>query len=182
MKRLICIIATFYFFTHFVRANHPPSIAIVLGTTVIDTLPSKAFEHRIKHGIHLYKSETVQKILFTGGIVHGRKYAEAEVAYHYAIRMGVSPQDIILENKATNTIENIRWIKKHLDTTNYQMIFLITDSIHIQRALLITEKEGLQVTPSPSDTEYFLQSFQKFKYKIRESIYRALYTITTFWD
>lgn len=135
MRRLICIIATFYFFTHSVWAQHPLSIAIVLGTTVEDTLPSRAFEHRIKHGIHLYKNGTVQKILFTGGIVHGRKHAEADVAYRYATQKGVPPQDIILENKATNTIENIRWVKKHLDTTNYQKIFLITDSIHIKRAM-----------------------------------------------
>lgn len=164
------------------HASEQASIAIVLGTSVIDSLPSPAFEQRILHGIQLYQNGIVQKLLFTGGIVHGRKYTEAEVAYIYAINNGIPAQDIIIEDKATNTIENIRLVKLHLDTVSYKNVYLVTDSIHIRRAQLIAKEEKLQVSPSPSSTSFISSNFEKFKYNIRETLYRTLYSMSQLWN
>lgn len=177
------LLALFCFCSHvFAQAKQKitSNIAIILGTTIVDSLPSPAFEQRILHGVHLYQNGTVQKLLFTGGKVHGRKYAEADVAYRYAIKKGIPAQDIIVENKATNTIENIRLVKLHLDTTHYKNVYLVTDSIHIKRAVLIAQEENISAIPSPSSTQYIPSSLKKFKYKIRETLYRTLYSISNF--
>ncbi len=68
----------------------------------------------------LYKAGWAPKIVFTGYLGKGTKGVfskpEAELFAEIAQKEGVPPEAILVENKATNTGENISFVKKMLAT------------------------------------------------------------------
>lgn len=152
----------------------PVNLAIVLGTSIQGENPSPAFQQRIDHGIFLYKTQKVSRLLFSGGKVDGNKYSEAEVAAKYAIQNGVPFNDIIIEDQSKNTIENFKFSKKIIDTLSLDTIYIVTDSIHIKRAMMIANANQLKALASPSSLSHIKNKTQKFKYRSREMLYRFL--------
>lgn len=69
----------------------------------------------------LYKKNYAPKILFTGGLGRNTKdlwtQSEAERFAGIAVKEGVSKQDIIIENKSSNTAENIKFSKTILENS-----------------------------------------------------------------
>ena len=72
-----------------------------------------------ERGAQLYLEGMAPKILFSGGL--GRLTAnnwtapEAEIFAKIAIKMGVPKSDILIENKSTNTGENVKFSMKVLE-------------------------------------------------------------------
>ena len=84
---------------------HPSDLIIVLGSNDIRVA---------QRGTELFLSKYAPLILFSGGIAHtedmlntGWNKPEADVFAEEAIKLGVPKEDILIENKATNTGENI---------------------------------------------------------------------------
>ncbi len=72
----------------------------------------------------LYKQNFAPKILFSGGLGRNTEnmwtVAEADRFAGIAINMGVPKEDIIIENKSTNTAENIEFTKEILKNLNFK--------------------------------------------------------------
>lgn len=84
---------------------HPSDLIIVLGSNDIRVA---------QRGAELFLNNYAPLILFSGGIAHtedmlntGWNKPEADVFAEEAIKLGVPKEDILIENKATNTGENI---------------------------------------------------------------------------
>lgn len=94
----------------------------------------------------LYLDGYGNKIIFTGGF--GRitknlwKMTEADKFAQVAIDMGVSKEDIIIENKASNTGENITNTKALLNSLNlHPSSFIIVDKPYRERRTYATLKK-----------------------------------------
>ena len=81
--------------------------AIVLEAAVWEDQPSPVFEERIKHGIMLYQSGVVDRLIFTGGLGEGDRLAEGEAGRRYALARGVPDEAILIETVSTITLENL---------------------------------------------------------------------------
>ncbi|MCW7491589.1 YdcF family protein [Leptospira sp. 2 VSF19] len=77
-----------------------------------------------KFASDLYKNGYANRILFSGGLNFFTKNifpdSEADSFANFAIKEGIPSKDIIIENKSTNTGENIQFSKSLLNATNVE--------------------------------------------------------------
>ncbi len=103
-------------------------------------------KERTVKAVEMYKSNRVKKLVFMGG-GYGDSNAsndhipESHQMRDYAIELGVNPEDIIVEDKSTNTKENVVFTLKILNLTNEDTVMLITSEFHLKRCKAIMQKQ-----------------------------------------
>lgn len=127
---------------------------IVLGAGVNGTTPSIPLVKRIEEG-YIYMSENPDTILIaSGGQGFNESISEAECIKRELVKKGISEDRILLENKSTSTIENLRFsmdIIKNPDAN----VGIITNSFHEYRAGIIAKHEGYTNAQSVPATTLF---------------------------
>lgn len=151
--------------------------AIVLGAAAWGEKPSPVFEERIKHGIWLYKNGYVDKIIFTGGKGENTDISESAVAKQYAIEHSVPEKDIYIEEESTITQENIMYASKITKENNISTVLLVSDPLHMKRAMLMAEDYGLEAYPSPTPTTMYQTTKSKLIFLSREVFYYIGYQV-----
>ncbi len=149
--------------------------AVVLGAAAWDKRPSPVFQERINHGIALYQSGRVEKLVFTGGTPKKGFMTEAEVARRYAIKQGVPARDILFENKSRNTYENLYNVRPLLRTNGIGTIIIVSDPYHTARAAAIAKDLDLNAYTSGTPTTRYSESRKKTKFLLQESYALFLY-------
>jgi uncharacterized SAM-binding protein YcdF (DUF218 family) len=113
---------------------------------------------RITEAIRLYRLGKIKKMLMSGesafNIKNGVSYAPEFL--QYMKEMGVHPSDIILEQKARSTAENVAFLTEMLKDSNPETpILLITSGWHMRRTLKGFEDSGLNLIPYAVDVHGF---------------------------
>ena len=126
--------------------------AIVLGAAVWGNEVSPVFRERINHAIELYRSGKVRKVIFTGGQGNRNEQTEAAAARAYAIRNGVPENDILIEETSHTTYENVVNAKQLADANGLKKVLLVSDPMHMKRAVAMAGDIGLEAYPSPTPT------------------------------
>jgi uncharacterized SAM-binding protein YcdF (DUF218 family) len=157
--------------------SEPANVAIVLGAAVWNERPSPVFEERIKHAIDLYKSGSVQAIIFTGGIGKGDRSAESQVAREYAIQHGIPAEHIYCEARSRTTRENLQEAKRILDQRNLLDVVVVSDPLHMRRAIAIARDLGIAAHPSPTPTSRYRTWQSRLGFLLRETYYYASYLL-----
>ena len=108
---------------------------------------------RLTETFILYRKKKIKKILFTGGsgVLFATDTSEASFAKKYFLDLGVKEEDIIIEDKSRNTIENARFTKQILDEKKFKKILLITSAFHMPRSSQIFKKQEIEFTAFPVD-------------------------------
>ncbi|CAM5787267.1 YdcF family protein [Brevibacillus borstelensis] len=145
--------------------------AIVLGAAVWDSQPSPVFRERIDHAIWLYQNGYVKGILFTGGKSADSAEAESEVARDYAIKHGVHPADILVENRSTITEENLSFALEVARTANWRSFTIVSDPLHMKRSLAMAHDLGMEAYSSPTPTSAYQSLKTKAPFFLRELFY-----------
>jgi uncharacterized SAM-binding protein YcdF (DUF218 family) len=134
----------------------PSDAIIVLGAAAYDAKPSPVFEERIRHGIDLYKRGLAPKIIFTGGYGGvGARFSESQVARRYALRNGVPDKAILIESVSRNTHDNLRQASRLMQQHDLHRVVIVSDPLHMARALRISRELGIQAVGSPTPTSRF---------------------------
>ena len=113
----------------------------------------------------LYHAGFAPKVLFTGGLGRNTKemwtQSEAERFAAIAMKAGVPEQDIILENKSTNTAENIMFTKAKLQELGMDVKKLICvhkpfmeRRLHAALGVYWPEMEVVMTSPQVTIEEY----------------------------
>ena len=124
--------------------------AIVLGAAVWTSSVSPVFRERINHGIDLYQTGRVRKLIFTGGQGNPGEPTESSAARQYALQRGVPMADILIEEKSHTTYENIVYAKQLADTHGIKNVLIVSDPLHMKRAVVMANDVGLAAEPSPT--------------------------------
>ena len=132
------------------RSDASADAAIVLGAAVWSSGVSPVFRERINHGIDLYQNGKVRKLIFTGGQGNPGEPTESSAARDYALQSGVPLQDILIEQKSHTTYENIRYAKEVADAHGIKRVLIVSDPLHMKRAVLMAQDVGLIAEPSPT--------------------------------
>lgn len=126
--------------------------AIVLGAAVYGDRPSPVFEERIRHAVALYQTGLVAKIIFTGGCGTGADHAESEVAAAYAIQAGVPADATFTERRSRTTQQNLAEAKLLMDAHGLRTAILVSDPLHMRRAMWMAGDLGIAAVSSPTPT------------------------------
>ena len=144
--------------------------AIVLGAAVYGDRPSPVFEERIRHGIALYQTGLVAKIIFTGGCGTGAEHAESEVAAAYAARAGVPAADLLTERRSRTTQQNLAEAKLLMDAHGFRTAILVSDPLHMRRAMWMAGDLGIAAVSSPTPTTRYRSLKTKLEF-LRHELY-----------
>ena len=156
----------------------PADCAIVLGAAAYGVRPSPVFEERIRHGLALYQTGLVRKIIFTGGYGTGADHAESEVAAAYAQRAGIPPADILTELRSRTTQQNLAEAKRLMDAHGLDRAILVSDPLHMRRAMWMARDLGIDAVSSPTPTTRYRSAKTRWRFLRRELYYWHHYLFT----
>lgn len=164
-----------------VRDDGPADAAIVLGAAVWDGEPSPVFEERIKHAIDLYQQGRVKALIFTGGMGEGERLAESIAASVYAIKHGVTPGDVFCETASHFTHENLLGAKAIVEQQRFDRVLIVSDPLHMRRALTMARDFGLNAYSSPTPTSRYISLASQLDFLWGEVRYYATYLVRRPW-
>ena len=99
---------------------------IVPGVPFIAPRWDMTMTMRVVWAVHLYQRGLTKKIIMSGSAVYS-PYVEAQIMKLYAIKFGVPAEDIIIEDRAQHSTENIWYSYKLAKSLGYENIALATD-------------------------------------------------------
>ncbi|RSD25466.1 YdcF family protein [Mesobacillus subterraneus] len=136
-----------YQISHHARLDAPDhaDYMIVLGARVKGTVPSLALQFRIDHAAAYLKENPNTIVIASGGRGPGEDISEAESIKRELMDHGIEESRILLEDKSTDTYENIRF-SKELIPEDAATGLVVTNDFHIYRAKMIARKEGLDLS------------------------------------
>lgn len=153
---------------------------IVLGARVRGTTITKSLAKRLEKALWYLEENPGTVAVVSGGQGNGEDISEARAMHDYLISKGISEDRIIMEDKSTNTGENIDFSMKLISEDAQKdnpRIGIITNNFHIYRAVKICEGRGYSVKgiPASSDEILFVNSmvrefFAVIKYKLSGAI------------
>ncbi len=158
------IIATLY--CNIMAARHTPKfdkdVIIILGSKLRSdgTLPpllqaraDKAIEFADKQ-----YAETKKKIIYmpSGGKGDDEIKAEAKAIEEYLISKGINKKQIVIEDKSTSTIENMKYSKEKIEKIKEDAkISFSTTNYHVFRSGVIASKQGIECEGMGSPTKWY---------------------------
>ena len=152
-------------------------VAIVLGAATSDGEVSPVYRERINHGIWLYENGYVDYLILTGGIGKGNEMSDAHAAKQYAIKKGVSEQVILIEEKSTITEENLEHAKAIMDEHSLDTAIIVSDPLHMKRAMLMASDYGIDACSSPTPTTMYRSAKTQIPFLAREVFFYIGYSI-----
>ncbi|WP_353259131.1 YdcF family protein [Prochlorothrix hollandica] len=125
---------------------------------------------RLLHGARLYQAQKAPLVILSGGRVQWQVQtdpdsvpnsvpnsvlppiaSEAEDMATLLQGFGVPGSALVLEPQSLNTYQNALYTAEILRERQLNTILLVTSAIHMPRALAIFRKQGLTVSPAPTD-------------------------------
>ena len=154
--------------------------AIVLGAAVWTQQVSPVFRERINHAMDLYRRGRVHKIIFTGGQGNRNEPTESAAARAYAVESGIPPSDILIEQRSHTTFENLVYAKQLADVHGLKKVLIVSDPMHMRRAISMAHDVGLEAYPSPTTTTRYTGFRSQFTELTRETFYYLGYSVRSF--
>lgn len=151
--------------------------AVVLGAGVVGNEPSPVFRERINHGVWLYQNGYVKVLIMTGGYGEGAACSEAAAARDYAVRQGVPPEDILIEEKSRITQENLYYARRLMEEYGLKDALIVSDPLHMKRAMRMAADYGIQAYTSPTPTTRFVSARTKLPFLARELFFFTGYKV-----
>jgi len=151
--------------------------AIVLGAAAWGERPSPVFRERINYALELYQAGVVRKLIFTGGQADASEPAEAMVAQQYATERSIPETDIFIETRSQSTRENLYYAQQIAWQNGLTRIFIVSDPLHLKRAVLIAQDLGMDAYPAPTPTTRYQSLSSQLSFLVRETYYYTAYLI-----
>jgi uncharacterized SAM-binding protein YcdF (DUF218 family) len=148
------------------RFQHNPDLPeqvdgiIVLGGSVIPVrsvewqqLETNQFHERLSSFIQLAQLYPDARLVFSGGnaSTDEDKPTAAQIAGAYFLKSGISPERLLIENKARNTAENASYSRQLANPQSNETWLLITTAFHMPRAMGVFCQQNWKVIPYPVD-------------------------------
>ena len=137
---------------------------IVLGAHVDGTRLTLALLERTRRALLYLKENPGTVAVLSGGKGDGENISEAEAMYRYLSGHGISKDRLIREDQSTSTVENIRFSREKIGTSDCS-VGIVTNNFHVWRGTAIARKQGFrEAYPIPS----VYRSWRLFIYIPRE--------------
>lgn len=132
----------------------PPRFVVVLGSGHISDARLPVTGQiggtslvRLAEGIRLQRLLPGAKLVVSGGAV-GDPVANARVVAAVAESLGVAREQLVIEDRPLDTVEEARFLAPVLKDTPF---VLVTSALHMPRAMAIFENLGMRPTAAPTD-------------------------------
>jgi len=157
-------------------------VILVFGGGVGETgSPGKSTIERARYAVYLYKDGYSQNIIFSSGYTY--IYNDAENMKLFAVSMGVPEKNIILEEKANNSYENVMFSKKILNENKWRSVLLVSSLYNMRRTELVFNKcaKNIKVIYAPVDKTQFYDRTGGVKFEQIKAIMHEYLGIIYYW-
>lgn len=144
------------------KPNYDKDYIIILGSKIRDNGSlTPILQARVDKAIEFAKEQkekTNRRIVFvpSGGKGEDEIIEEAEAMKNYLIEKGIDQEDIIVENKSKNTLQNMEFSKQKIDEDNKDgKIIFSTTNYHVFRSGVIANKAGIDCEGMGSSTKWY---------------------------
>jgi uncharacterized SAM-binding protein YcdF (DUF218 family) len=138
----------------------PPYDVVIVLTGMVDLALSRRGHleftggvDRILAGIDFVKQGMSKQLLISGG--SGRLFAsdikEATLLQTFALQLGLTAEQVLVETASRNTYENAAYSATMLRAQRLQRALLITSAAHMRRAVAAFHKQGIFPDTYPVD-------------------------------
>lgn len=124
---------------------------------------------RINRAVDLYRdcregAQRLCRIQVSGGDAQHLGRPEAQVYYENLLRLGVAPEDLIIESRSMNTWQNAQFSAPLLKAWRADRILLVSSGYHLRRGALYFRHFGIDATPVRADYINGLHSWLPLSY------------------
>lgn len=96
-------------------------------------------KERVDWAFKLWQEKIFPQFILSGGLVKNG-YTESAAMGRYLEQLGVPPSNLFLEDKSSNTWENVLYSLEILKQHNWSKVLIVTSPFHSGRAYLIWQK------------------------------------------
>ena len=125
---------------------------IVLGAQMRDSGPSKALALRLDTAVTYLEENEATLVVVSGGKGSNEPVSEAQGMFDYLVAKGIAPERIVMEDKSTNTKENLEFSQKLIPEA--ASVGIVTNNFHVYRGTRLAVKQGFRTVcglAAPSD-------------------------------
>ena len=150
---------------------------VVLGAGVNGTVPSLSLRERLNAAYDYLIAYPEAVCVVSGGQGNGEDITEAKCMFDDLTARGIEPERVWMEDRATNTQENIRFSLNLIEEktgTRPSEIGLVSSEYHLYRAELLARSENVSAYGIPARTSWVTL---RINYFLREIVAVWYYTI-----
>ncbi|QLY29386.1 YdcF family protein [Nocardia huaxiensis] len=150
------------------RRPRPGSdVVLVLGCKLRAGAPGRLLTTRLDRAVEVYRAERARGgapvVVASGGQGHGDSVTEAEAMGRYLEAAGVVGESIVLEPRARNTEENLRFTVRELQARGIDAerarMTVVTSDFHVLRTAALIRLLGLRAEVVGARTARLLTRF-----------------------
>ncbi|HHX62063.1 MAG TPA: YdcF family protein [Epulopiscium sp.] len=119
---------------------------IVLGAGLYWDVPSPSLTERLKVAHKYLEENKDMKVIVSGGQGLNEKFSEAYAMSEYLLERGIAKGRIILEDKSTNTFQNLSFSLdkiKEINNKDNPRVLIASNKYHIFRAKILANRLGM---------------------------------------
>ena len=128
---------------------------LVLGTVVVGDEPSPMLADRIRGAYDYLTAHPDVICIVSGGKGDDVNLSEAECMYNELVEMGIAPERILMEDRATSTVENFRFSLTLIEEETGirpEKLGVLSSEFHLLRARMFAREEGVTPIAIPAKT------------------------------
>ncbi|MDN4604172.1 YdcF family protein [Paenibacillus sp. F6_3S_P_1C] len=117
---------------------------IILGSGIKGKELSLTLKQRLDASLDYIRSHPRTPVIVSGGQGPGESIPEALAMKNYLVDQGISPTQVIMEDRSTSTQENMAFSKKIIDASGLEHpeIMIVTSDYHMFRSKYLAAKNG----------------------------------------
>ena len=140
---LVCVVEGMIFSRFNSQPQPGADYCIILGAQWKAGGPSEVLRRRLDKAIEYLKDNVETKVIVSGGQGGNEHITEAAGMREYLLEAGISDERIIVEDKSSNTYENLVFSGELLQAESDRVV-IVTKNFHVFRATKIAEKQGYE--------------------------------------
>lgn len=139
------------------RPRDTDTTVVVLGCKVKNEAPSLMLGRRLNAAYEYLSAEPDVKVIVSGGKGDDESISEAQCMRDYLVDRGISPERIYMEDKSTDTDENLRFSQDIIRREGLpEHITIVTDGFHQLRSDMKAEALGMKAYNISAHTPLWL--------------------------
>lgn len=151
-----CVVESFIIRDARTETDRSADYIIVLGAGVNGTVPSLSLRDRLVGTYEYMTANPACVAIVSGGQGEGEDITEALCMRDWLVDKGIDPDHIIMEDKATSTLENLRYSMEIIDELPIEdpVLGIVSSEYHLHRAKRLAEYVGIDVIGIAARTSY----------------------------
>lgn len=117
-----------------------PQIMVILGCQINPWGPSVLLQDRLDKALDYLEDHPDMTVVVSGGQGPDEHISEAQCMYDYLTEHGVDEEQILLEDRSSNTVENLRYTMELLADEGYDTtadMVVVSNGFHLTRVRML---------------------------------------------